>query len=458
MASSSTAATTSTASTSSAPVFSGTSTYASQFNSAITRAVAIFSLPITQLQSDQTTLTSQASALGSIDADFTALQTAVQAIDTAVSGSSFNTTISNTDALTASTSDGATEGNYSVQIDSIGAFATSLTSSTWNAASGPAQTYTLTVGSSSFNIKPSDNSAASVVAAINAQQGSLVQATVVNVGSNSSPDYRISLQNQSLGDSPVNLQLNGTDLQTAQTQGALATYEVNGSGVQVTSTSRTANIAPGLSVQLQQQTTSPVNVTVTRSSSALATALSNFADSYNTCVSAVDEQRGQNGGALQGQQISFDLSNALASMGTYAGGSLGGLSGVGLTLNADGTFTFNQSTLLSQDFTSSSAVNSFLGSISNQNGFLGSINNILNGLEDSTTGAIKTTEAAYVAQSTRMTNEIANEQQQAALLQTNLINQMTQADSLIATMQSQYSYLTAVFNAEQVQAQQNASV
>jgi flagellar hook-associated protein 2 len=233
---------------------------------------------------------------------------------------------------------------------------------------------------------------------------------------------------------------------------------VNGSGVQVTSTSRTANIAPGLSVQLQQQTTSPVNVTVTRSSSALATALSNFADSYNTCVSAVDEQRGQNGGALQGQQISFDLSNALASMGTYAGGSLGGLSGVGLTLNADGTFTFNQSTLLSQDFTSSSAVNSFLGSISNQNGFLGSINNILNGLEDTTTGAIKTTEAAYVAQSTRMTNEIANEQQQAALLQTNLINQMTQADSLIATMQSQYSYLTAVFNAEQVQAQQNASV
>ena len=122
---------TSTTPITSTPTFSGTSTYSSDFQSAITRDVQIASLPITQLQSDQTALTAQSTELGTLDAQFTSLQTAVQTIDTAVSGSSFNATISDPNSLSANVSDGATEGNYSVQIDSIGAYASSLSSSTW---------------------------------------------------------------------------------------------------------------------------------------------------------------------------------------------------------------------------------------------------------------------------------------------------------------------------------------
>jgi flagellar hook-associated protein 2 len=448
---------TSTTPITSAPTFSGTSTYSSDFQSAITRAVQIASLPTMQLQSDQTALTAQSTELGTLDAKFTALQSAAQAIDTAVSGSSFNATISDPSSLSANVSDGATEGNYSVQIDSIGAYATSLSSNTWVDAPGAAQTYGLVVGGQSYNITPTDNSAASVVTAINSQEGNLVQATLVNVGSSASPDYRIALQNRSLGDAPVDLQLNGTSLQSQQTQGALASYEVNGSGLTVTSTSRTATISPGLTVNLSAQTASPVNVTVTRSSTALANALSGFATAYNSAVDEVDAQRGQDAGPLQGQNIVFTLSQALGTIGTYTGdGSFGGLASLGLTLGSDGHFTFNEATLLGADLTNSSSVNSFLGSIESGGGFLGSINDTLNGLEDPTTGAIKTTESAYETESTHIQSQITSGQAQVALLQTNLTNQMSTADALIASMQSQYNYLTSVFQAEQTASQQLA--
>jgi flagellar hook-associated protein 2 len=288
-----------------------------------------------------------------------------------------------------------------------------------------------------------------VVAAINSQHGTLVQATLVNVGSSGTPDYRIALQNQSLGDSPVNLTLNGTGLQTPQIVGAQAQYEVNGSGLKVSSNSRTATISPGLTVNLLAQTTTPVNITVTRSSTNLATALTNFTSAYNTAVDAVDGQRGQNAGPLQGQGIVFSLSQALGSIGTYAGdGTFGGLASLGLTLGADGHFTFNEPALLGADLTNSSSVNSFLGSVAN-GGFLQSVNNTLNGLQDPATGAIKTTEAAYTTQNTEMQTRITSGQAQVALLQTNLTSQMAAADALIANMQAQYTYLSSMFQAEQ---------
>jgi flagellar capping protein FliD len=263
------------------------------------------------------------------------------------------------------------------------------------------------------------------------------------------------LQNQSLGDAQVDLQSNGTSLQSQQTQGALASYEVNGSGLTVTSTSRTATISPGLTVNLLAQTASPVNVTVTRSSTALANALSGFATAYNSAVDEVDAQRGQDAGPLQGQNIVFSLSQALGTIGTYTGnGSFGGLTSLGLTLGTDGHFTFNESILLGADLTNSSSVDSFLGSIESDGGFLGSLNDTLNGLEDPTTGAIKTTETAYETESTQIQSQITSGQAKVALLQTNLTNQMSTADALIASMQSQYNYLTSVFQAEQTASQE----
>jgi len=439
------------ATSSTSSLFTGTSAFSSSFQSAITREVAIATLPITQLQSDQTTLTSQSTALGTMNTLFTSLQTAVQGIDQAVSGSSFTPTVSDPSVLTASTSDGAAEGNYSVLVSNAGAYSTSLSSSTWVDTPGAAQTYSLLVGGQTYSITPTDNSAASVASAINSQQGDNVQATVVNVGSSTTPDYRISLQSTTLDTNPVDLQLvSGTSLQNQQITGQPAQYQVNGSGLTVTSNTPTVTISPGVTVVLLAASTTADNITVERSSTTLANALSSFTTAYNAAATAVDAQRGQSGGPLQGQSIVFALSEALGSIGTYSSGSgnISGLSDLGLSLGTNGQMTFDESTLLGADLTNSSAINSYLGSIAG-GGFLQSVNNTLTGLIDPTTGEVTDAQTSMTSEISDIGTEITTQQAQVTLLQTNLTSQMAAADALISSMEQTYSYVSSLFASTQ---------
>ena len=70
---------------------------------------------------------------------------------------------------------------------------------------------------------------ATLVTAINTQAGTQVNATMVNVGSSTSPDYRLSMQGTQLGDLPIQLNDGSMNLETQQVQGGLASYQVNGS-------------------------------------------------------------------------------------------------------------------------------------------------------------------------------------------------------------------------------------
>ena len=73
-----------------------------------------------------------------------------------------------------------------------------------------------------------------------------VSATILNLGSPTAPDYRLSLQSTSLG--PTTIQLNdGTqDLLTTLTTGTPAKYQVDGQpSTPISSNSSTVTIAPG---------------------------------------------------------------------------------------------------------------------------------------------------------------------------------------------------------------------
>src|SRR5664279_707009 len=185
--------------TSTAPAaFTGTSAYSADFANVIARAVAIASLPITQLTASQTALTSQSTELTTLDTKFTALQTAVAAIGTALGGSSFQSSVSSPNMVNVSVADGAQEGYYTMNVTSIGAYESSMSSANWNVpeVAGKPTTFTLVVGNRNYSVTAADNSAKSVADAINASYGSLVHATTVNV---SPTDTRISLQSAALG-------------------------------------------------------------------------------------------------------------------------------------------------------------------------------------------------------------------------------------------------------------------
>jgi len=196
---------------------------------------------------------------------------------------------------------------------------------------------------------------------------------------------------------------------------------------------------------------------VTRSTSALDSALSTFVSAYNTAATELDKQRGQTGGPLQGQAIINSLSQALASISTYSSSdSIGSLASLGLDLGTDGQITYQETTLLAADFSNSSGVAAFLGSATG-GGFLEAATNVMTSLEDPTTGLIKTAEANLTSQISALGTTISNKQTQVSNMQTQLENQMAQADAAISTMEQQYSYLNSMFAAQQTADQEYAN-
>src|SRR5205823_4505985 len=159
----------------------------------------------------------------------------------------------------------------------------------------PTHSYKLKIGGTQYDINAADNTAAKVVQAINTQYSDKVRAAVLNVGSTASPDYRISLQAVTLGDLQPDLLDGGVSLQQQQTVGAQAHYIVNGSGADVFSSSPAVTITDGVTVNLKGSAPGvPVNITVTRSSSAVSNALASFAAAYNDAVDVVGGQYGEN--------------------------------------------------------------------------------------------------------------------------------------------------------------------
>jgi flagellar hook-associated protein 2 len=635
--------------------FTGTSAYSTDFNNVVSRAVAIATLPITLLTTNQTNLTNQSTELNTLDTKFTALQSAIQQIGTALGGSAFQADVSSPNVLDVSVADGAQEGYYSMNVTSIGAYESSMSTQNWNVpeasngkpttftlvvgnqnysvtgadnsaqsvaaainanygnlvqattvnvapgdtrislnsatlgqtnldilnipasatptslqqqasagyaisqttaswdSSGSPATYTLTVGGNQYNLTPASNSAADVASAINAAYGGQVRAAVVDLGTGTNHDYRISLQSttpgpmngsttldlQNAGGAGLQTQqipalslsaaswnatadatgsrstynlvigsskysftpadnsaasvaaaINGlyggqvhasvvdlgtggspdyrialqgpagttydiqkttaTNYQKEQTAGALASYEVNSSGVTNTSTTRNITISDGITATLVGTSGgSPVGITVTRSTSALDTALSGFTDAYNAAVDELGTQRGQSAGALGGQSIVNQLSSLLSSISTYSSsGQINGLSALGLDLGTDGHITYNNFTLMAADLASSTSVTSFLGSATG-GGFLKTATDALTSVEDPTTGLLKTLETDTKSQITSLGTTISAKQAAVDAMQLTMQNQMASADALIASMEQQYSYLSGMFQAQE---------
>jgi flagellar hook-associated protein 2 len=444
--------------TASNAIFTGSSQFSQDLQSVVKRAVDIASLPITQMKNDLTDLQNQSTALTGLDTKFAALQTAAQQIQDAMGGAAYEATISDPAKLSATLGDGAMEGVYSVQVVSAGSYGTSMTTSGWSSSGSHTYQLTLDAGTTKFDITPADTSIASVAAAINSQYSDKVRAIVVNVGSSSTPAYRISLQAVQLGSgTPDILDTTGgvtTNLQTG-TAGSQAEYIVNGVTPSVHSTSRAVSIAHGVTVNLLAASTSAVNITVTRSTSTLSDALSAFATAFNAAVDEVDKQHGTTAGALSGQRVVNDLAQTLSGLATYSapGSSLSGLPALGLSLDRTGHLTFSPFALMAADMSNSAGVASFIGTPT-RGGFLQTAIAALNQVLDPVTGSAKTAESDVQTQITDTNKRINAKQDQVDQLQQQLLEQMSAVDALIASMEQQYSYIGGMFQAMQVADQQ----
>ena len=442
-----------TTSTSSA-IFNGTSRFSQDFQNVITRAKGIASLGISQLNNDKTTLSDQTKAMQSLGDVFTQLRTSFQGLQDALGGATYQALVSDDSKLSVTTGDGAVENNYQVEILDPGAQATSVTAADW-VNDDQTHSYELKINGKTYDLKPASNSADDVAAAINSQYGDLAHAAVLPTDGGGE---RISLQAAALGDSKPDI-LDGTSSlqQQKDPPGSLAKYIVDGIGTGTTSTSQSVEIAKGVTVTLKAKTNGdPVNVTITRSTSALSDAMTKFVTAYNSAVDAVDGQRGQSNGALTGNPLVSDLSHVLSQIPTFSSsGSIYGLKALGLDLSDDnsGHLEFNSYALMSVDITNAAGVTSFFGD-STTGGFLKSVSDLLDGVDNSTTGLLPMAEANVQNQSNTIDAEIADQQARVDDMTASLQEKMAQADAMIASMEQQYSYLYGMFQAMQTASDQ----
>jgi flagellar hook-associated protein 2 len=438
--------------------FTGVSTYASDLQQVITRAVSIASMPLQLMQSQQQELTDEGTALDGLNSQFSSLQTAVQNLDTALGPSSYTATSSDPTAVSASAAAGAMDGTYSITVNDPGSSAAVVSSSSLPVVTDPssssissATAFTLTVGSQTFSIQPADSSLIGLATAIN-EASAGVQASIVNAGGSSSPNYLLVLQATSLGPTSIDLTEGppgqtppGADLidSTPLNAGGDASYTIGGLNQTIQTTSSSVTLAPGLTIDLLQKTTTPVTVTVSQSMDSVSSALSSFVSAYNSTVTALDQQVGQSGGALAGQSIVQSLFGSLRQITQYSStsGAIASLAQMGVTIDDQGQMSFDASTFNSQ---STAAIQGFLGGLTT-GGFLQAANNALTSVEDPTSGTLTTAISSNTTEVNNENNLITAEQQKITTLQDNLTQQMAAADTLLASLQNEATEMNDLF-------------
>jgi flagellar hook-associated protein 2 len=528
-----------------APVyFTGLSSFSSDFQSIIQRAVQIADIPVTNLQNEQATNTAQENALTAIEPSVAALGTDVTNLGTLAStqglsaSSSDSSTVSvvNTGAtapatytvsditsLAGAASETSLQGySASQSVNASGlvnlvvgsnTYQLNLTASGDNNVSGLAQAINsanagvnatiLTSGSTQYLVVSASSTGATTLQLNSVTPADLISAggtgtetslqtyadaTTATVSANGQVQLVVGTQDYALSLSAANNNLNGlaqainsadagvtatvtgstgayslsitaasgpttiqlNDLQTptnlvsGTNQGSNASFTLN--GVPITeSTNNITDVIPGVSFSLlNKDPTGSVTLSLATDPTQLSSALQTFVTDYNTLVTAVSAQQGQNAGPLQGNLIINEISTDMQDLVTYfdpnSTSTIRSLSDLGVTFNDTGQMSFDSSTFSALSDANISDAFQFLGSANS--GFAALASNFTQ-LSDPITGLIQTQITGYDTENTELGNEITAAQAQATQVEQTATTQAEAADALVAQLQSEQSDLDA---------------
>jgi flagellar hook-associated protein 2 len=441
----------------------GSSSFSTDLQSAVTRALQIAALPSQLVQADMNTVSGESQELTQLSSLFGSLQTSLQSLSSATSTGTQTATPADPSIVQATLTGSALPGSYSVDVLNPGSESSAMSVALQPPVTDPtgqsisqSNSFTLTVNGTTYTIQPPSQNLNSLAQAIN-DSGAPVQAVIVNLGSPSSPDYRLVLQATALGDGGIQLtDSNNNALLSTLNTGSNASYTVNGQPpAGISTSSSTVTIAPGLNVNLEAEGTT--TVTVAASLSSVSNALSSFVGAYNSAVAEVQKNQGQSGGALTGNGIILTMQQVLEQLGAYSSGnsSITNLTQLGVTFTQQGTLSFDPTVIAGLSQTQMQDAMTFLGGPTT-GGFLQFATNSLDSLTDPTSGAITLQNQEYTTETNNDQTKLTNDQNQLTQLQNNLNTQMAQANALIATLQNENTFLQGLFQAD-TSNNQNAS-
>jgi flagellar hook-associated protein 2 len=280
-----------------------------------------------------------------------------------------------------------------------------------------------------------------------------VRAATVNIGGQSGPDYRLTLQSTSFAADTIQLKdADGHNMLDQLSGGSAVTYKING-GAEITNNTRTIQLASGLTVNLLSQSApgAATTIDVSRGTDAIQSALSAFALAYNNTMTELDLHRGSGTGALKGDSVVSSVSNALRQIASYSesSGDISSLASLGLSFDKTGKLSLDATTF---NLNTSGRLNdlaSFLGSATG-GGFLQVATDTVNSFEDPQSGILQLGKASLSTEMTRQDARIAAEQERVDQLSEQLRVRMAAADALIASMEQQVTFYNGMFESMRV--------
>jgi flagellar hook-associated protein 2 len=425
--------------------------------------------PEVNLQNQVTALSSQTSALQTIENDLKSLQTAVQALNDPVGAfSAVTVTSSNNNVVSATAANGTAAGSHSIAVNSLAttsaAYSAAQTSSTSALTTGTLQ---ITVGSNSpvtIPVDTADNTdTLSGLAAYINQQNMGVTANVITDASGAF----LSLVSQTSGTAGV-LTINdqtGTgpnyngmgftivDGANGKPLGTNASLTVD--GIPVTSGSNTVTgVIPGATLTLSGTSSTPVTLAVQPDLTQVATAVNNFVTAWNQVMNDINAQNTYNGTGtappllgdpsldLIQSQLLNDITTSLSGNGAAVN-----LQSIGIQLQNDGTISvasnaspdsMDLNDALANDF---SAVQNLFQSTSPA-GVSQTLNTDLTALTDPTNGPLNLAMSSINTQVSDLDSQISNFQYQLQQTQ----QQLTAEYSTINTTLEQLPETLAQIN------------
>jgi flagellar hook-associated protein 2 len=441
--------------------------------SIVTQLVAIERQPLTQLKTKASSIQTQLSVYGKLKSQISALGDAATVLAGAGGWNVQKASSSNAAAVGVSVGTTAVASDVSVSVQQLARAQTSASQGvTAGAAVGAAGTLNIEVGSWSEDpvpvFTPGTSVPISVVAGdtvsdiankINSASAG-VTATVLRDGANERLVIRSSTTGAASGfrlNEPADPGLaalgltNPSDVGSFSGQTALdAKVNINGVDI-VSGSNKLVDVIPGVTLQLNQVTTAPAEVTIETDLDVIQKNIQSFVDAYNALNTTIADATKytaatKTAGPLQGDATTLGLQSALRSM--LGSGSVGStfsrLSDIGLARQTDGSLKINtvKLTEAQQDLPNLKTLFAADNNDATTNGFGIKVRDFARAMV-AFDGQVTNKSTALQASITRNSAEQDRVNDRATRVETQLYKQYSALDAQMAQLNGLSSFVTA---------------
>jgi flagellar hook-associated protein 2 len=427
-----------------------TGQYATDFQAILNKAVQTAEVPLAQLQTQDTAVLGQKTALGSLQSNVAALTASLTALGNDGTTGALSASSSNSAAVTATDTGAKAAASYTINSVTSAASTASETSLNPYGSTAPITTGSVNAGSMDLMVGTkhnyftlTTNTLAGLVKQINGLAGNPVTASILTT---SGGNY-LSLTANSTGQAELQLSdLSGAApsvLTSTNNAGTDAVFQLNGLPMDYPSNTIN-NVISGLTFTITGASKTPTTLTLASTPSQLSNDLQTFVTSYNALATAVAAQTGTGGGALVGDSTVNQLQQTMQHMISHfssTSGSVQSLSDLGVTFNGiDGSLTYNPSVVSGMSTPQLTDALNYLGSTTTG---LGAFSQNFDQFGNSVSGLIQTEITSDTTADVRLQKQIDTTTNQINTMQQNLARQIEQSDALESAYESQQTELTA---------------